>query len=149
MSLITAFLDSFLYTSLPGFYLKKKRVQSTKTKLFHHSSWQSKEAVICNFFSSEKKVVESVATFDVSLLCPSKLSLLHNLQDKQEKGKLAPQLEYRGWGGHFFPYAFSSQQVENTKMSPSNSKCFFFILSCQTCKGDSHGMECIFLFLKL
>ena len=96
MSLITAFLDSFLYTSLPGFYLKKKRVQSTKTKLFHHSSWQSKEAVICNFFSSEKKVVESVATFDVSLLCPSKLSLLHNLQDKQEKGKLAPQLEYRG-----------------------------------------------------
>ena len=78
-----------LYTSFPGFYSRKKekkRVQSTKKQNFFitvHS-----RAVICNFFSSEKKVFESVATFDVSLLCPSKLSLLHNLQDKQEKGNL-------------------------------------------------------------
>ena len=76
-----------LYTSFPGFYSrKKKRVQSTKKQNFFitvHS-----RAVIRNFFSSEKKVFESVATFDVSLLCPSKLSLLHNLQDKQEKGNL-------------------------------------------------------------
>ena len=149
MSLITAFLDSFLYTSLPGFYLKKKRVQSTKTKLFHHSSWQSKEAVICNFFSSEKKQskVQQLLMFPCFALQSYHFCIIYKISKKKEN-------LHRSWSIEdeeviFFLYAFSSQQVENTKMSPSNSKCFFFILSCQTCKGDSHGMECIFLFLKL
>ena len=86
MSLITAFLDSFLYTSLPGFYLKKKRVQSTKTKLFHHSSWQSKEAVICNFFSSEKKQskVQQLLMFPCFALQSYHFCIIYKISKKKE-----------------------------------------------------------------
>ena len=133
-----------LYTSFPGFYSRKKekkRVQSTKKQNFFitvHS-----RAVICNFFSSEKKVFESVATFDVSLLCPSKLSLLHNLQDKQEKGNLHAHRWRIEAEVRFFLCMHLYCNKWNTLKCLLFSKCFFFP-SCQTCKG-THGMECIFL----
>ena len=116
-----------LYTSFPGFYSrKKKRVQSTKKQNFFitvHS-----RAVIRNFFSSEKKVFESVATFDVSLLCPSKLSLLHNLQDKQEKGNLDAHRWRIEGEVRFFMYSFVLQQVEYyTKMSSFFQSAFSFL----------------------
>ena len=52
-------------------------------------------AVICNFFFGREKKVESEATFGCFLAFPSKLSLLHNLQDDLERRMEGTRKPYR------------------------------------------------------
>ena len=129
ISLITAFLDLFLSTRHFQDFTRGRRrsvCKAQKSKTF--SSQFTAEQWYVTFFRQKKKVFESVATFDVSLLCPSKLSLLHNLQDKPEKGNLDAHRWRIEGEVRFFMYSFVLQQVEYyTKMSSFFQSAFSFL----------------------
>ena len=96
---ITALLDLFLHVTsriwVPGEACAKHKKNFFITVHSKTRSLSRERAVICNFFFGRKKKVESEATFGCFLAFPSKLSLLHNLQDDLERRMEGTRKPYR------------------------------------------------------